>query len=83
MSAMSSRKKRHLIPDFESRSVALIGACLLAPLAASAHGLQSSANASHAQARAGERRALVAYVERANAQRTAALTYVPKDPTGA
>lgn len=29
MAAMSSRKKRHLIPDFEARSVALVTACLL------------------------------------------------------
>lgn len=80
MCAMSSRKKRYLIQDFEARSVAMIGACLLVPLAAAAHGLQNHASAANAQARAGDRRALVAYVGPAGAPRTATL---PPDPSGA
>lgn len=80
MAAMSSRKKRHLIQDFEARSVALVGACLLVPLAAAAHGLQNHSSAQGAQARAGDRRALVAYIGPADMPRSASM---PPDPCGA
>lgn len=76
---MSSRKKRHLIQDFEARSVALIGACLLVPLAAAAHGLQNHSSAQTTQARAGDRRALVSYVGPADTHRSVGL---PPDPSG-
>ena len=56
----SRRRKKYLVPDFEARSVALIAACVLAPLTSASAGMLAGAGRSQQPL---ERRITVAPVQ--------------------